>query len=357
MTDSAAEPALQSKDEFDWSPINQAILVAAMTIVALLGIFSIRMLALRVTQYHETVFEQYARQALAEQDYGRAVDVCTGALAASVNSSSHHGTVFLLRAQGHEGLGNQDAALADLDRLARFAQRAHYFMDETIRAESAIAATRMGEALLSDARVDEALRAFSAAAVGSGDPVGYLHQLSDNLPVPQYNALWGDTEPYLILRDFGGSDRDRLEMVVEDQGRNVALADAAGDASRIELTAATQDGRSAYGADVFVPLENQEFALRVIARGEGGPMPEVLLAYWFDAARESASTRDGGWADAGGGWRVCEIERNFFAERQREAERNNYGIADGYVSKVAFELARDSASTLVLDRVEIYLPR
>jgi len=357
MTDSAAHPASPAKDEFDWSPINQAILVAAMTIAALLGIFSIRMLALRVTQYHETVFETYARRALADEDFGRVVDICNGALAAGVNTSSHHGTVFLLRAQAHQGMGDLDAAVADLDRLARFAQESHYFLEEDERAESAIAATRIGEALLTDGRAEEALRAFSTAAVGSGDPVSYLHRLADNLPAAQQNALWGTAEPYVTLRDFGGDEQDRLERVVEEQGREIAALEAATDASHIALSPATADGRSAYGADVYVPLENKAFALRVVARGEGGPMPDVLLAYWFDAARVSDATQDSGWRDAGEGWKACEIERDFYAERQRKAEENDYGIAGGYVSKVAFELARDSAPQLWLDRIEVYIQR
>jgi len=358
MTESASREAIpaEASDQEFFTPINQAILVAALAIVAMLGIFAIRGLALRVTQYEVSVFEDYAREALAEQDFDRVIEICNGAMRAGVGRSDHHGVAYLLRAQGFVGKSDRPAALADLDAAAIFSQESHYFMPKDARSEMVVAASKLAEERLSAGDAAGALRAFSAAAVGGGEPVEYLHALARNLPQASREALWGAERPWLVVRRFDVPAGGVIEKMDEEQGRTLLAAGVDGGSGYLELSPATGPGRSSYGDKLYLPLSEKAYALRVIARGEGGPLPEVLLAYWFETARQSAHTVDSAWRDAGDGWQACDIRRDFYRERLRHATENSYSINDGYISRVSLEFAQDSATKVWLDRVELVLP-
>jgi len=358
MTDTLSDEArpVESPEQDIFTPINQAILVAALAIVAILAIFAIRGLALRVTQYDVSVFEDYAREALTDQDFDRVIEICNGAMRAGVGTSEHHGVAYLLRAQGFAGRGELPAALADLDAAAVFSQESHYFMPEDARGEMVVAASKLAEERLDAGDAAGALRAFSAAAIGGGKPVEYLHALARNLPEASREALWGKERPWLVVRRFDVAAGGVIEKMDEEQGRTLIAAGVDGGSGYLELSPATGPGRSSYGDKLYLPLSEEDYALRVIARGEGGPLPDVLLAYWFDTARQSAHTVDTAWRDAGEGWQACDIRRDFYRERLQHATENSYSINDGYVSRISLEFAQDSATKVWLDRVELVLP-
>ncbi|MBI1321228.1 MAG: hypothetical protein GC168_20065 [Candidatus Hydrogenedens sp.] len=358
MSESASAPDTRAaeSDEVYFSWTNQAILIAALTVVSLLAIFGIRLLALRVTQYEVSVFETYARQALASKDFGRVVEICNGAMRAGVNRSDHHGLVYLLRAQGFAGEGDITKALDDYDSAALFSQESHYFMPEPARQELMAAATAAAEQRLKEGDAPGALRAFSDAAIGSGNPVDYLYTLKQHLSDEEQQSLWGEDKPWLVVRRFDNPAFGTLEPVVEEQGRSLLRSGVDQGSGFLELSPSSAKGRSAYGDKLYLPVSEQPFSLRVVAKGEGGPMPQVLLGYWFEAARESAHTFDDTWTTGDDGWQACLISRDFYRERLQHATKNGYSMNDGVISLVALELAPDSANKLWLDRVELVLP-
>mgnify|MGYP000999986645 CR=1 FL=1 len=150
------------------------ILCVTLAVALIPAFLFIRAVALEVSQYHPSVFESYARQAMAQGRYARAVEFCTGALKASINKDEHHGLVYSLRAKAQLKLGHFKDALDDLDKAAAFWTTRYYFAKDDLREELSETGVELGMALLKQDDYPLALRAFSAAAMGSGQPASVL---------------------------------------------------------------------------------------------------------------------------------------------------------------------------------------
>jgi len=338
--------------------MNQAILVVAMAIVALLAITAIRTLALRVTQYQVSVYEDYTRDALAKGDFARAVEITTGAIKTSVNRSDHWGRAWLLRAVAELKLEQPGDALADLERSNAFFQERYYFAEDQDRGELAATATELGKRYLLEGKADEAYRALSLAATGSGQPVEYLRRLHESLNEEGRAKLWPDGTPRIILREFRGNPDAKLEEVVEQQGRKLTATSV--DASQQESLAgewspATQDGRSVYACDLWMPLTTSPFSLRIAAKSDGGPMPAAFLGCWFDSARQSAHVNEAAWTPGEDGWQTCTFPNGFLNGIKEQGKKLGFSPHDGILNRVGFELQRESAGKVWLHRVELVL--
>jgi hypothetical protein len=360
MTESpaAVQPVPEAAETPVFPVINQAILVVVLAIVALLGITAIRTLALRVTQYQVSVYEGYVRDALAKQEYDRAVEISTGALRSSVNRSDHWGRAWLLRGVAQVKLEDTAAALADLESSGVFFQERYYYAVERDRPELAAAATELARLFLAQQKGPEALRAFSVAAAGSGQAVEYLTRLHESMNEADRALLWPDGTPYIVLRGFQGNPEGKLEVVVEQQGRAPVSSGVApdGSAASIELSQGTSPGRSAYACKAWMPLSDKPFALRLVARAEGGPMPEALLGFWFDSARQSAHTTDAAWVAQPDGSQACTIPNTFIAKLTEQGKAQGFSAHDGILNRAGFEFLPESASKVSLERVELLLP-
>ncbi len=315
-----------------------------------------------VSQYHTSTFETYAREALDARDFTRVLRICTGALKTGQKRSDHWGKVHLLRAKAHAGLGDFPQALAELEAGARFWTRWYYYASNRDRTEAARLGTELGLKFLDSGKIDDALRAFSAAGLAGGGPVKYLYDLSRTLSPAQKAALWS-TEPSLIVEDFEGPDAPVLETLVEEQGRvlrnsriDAAVSRAAGSSALLEVGSGAGRGRSWYGWPVHIPLSERAFALRVFVREEQPSQANVILCYWFDLAHESAATSDRPTEALAGNWKRFDIERDFHAERLAYANKKGYVITGGVINKIGLDLPEGPANRFWVDRIELYLP-
>lgn len=338
---------------------NQALVAAGLTIVALLAITGIRTLALRVTQYQVSVYEDYVRDAMAKGDFARAVEICTGAIRASVNTSAHWGRAWALRAEAHRQAGELPEALADLHSSHTFFQQRYYQAKDADRAQLAGVGTEVGKALLSRNDPASALTAFSVAAAESGRPVEYLQKLQDSLSEPARTMLWPDGAVRVVLRDFTEASGDSgMTAVVEQQGRQVQASgiDSAQQppAAVIGLSPGTKEGRSAYAAAVWMPIMEGPYAIRLVAKANG-PMPQALLNFWFDSARESASISSTEWVPQADGWQTCTIASGFQERVKAQAEQRGFAPHDGILNRAGFEFTPESANQAWLARVELVM--
>ncbi|MFM1918786.1 MAG: hypothetical protein RLZZ303_420 [Candidatus Hydrogenedentota bacterium] len=338
---------------------NQAILIVGLTIVALLAITAIRMLALEVTRYQVDVYEEYTRAALQREAYAEAIELTTGAIRSGVNRSDHHGRALLLRALAHLRMDKLDPALEDLLASGAFFQERYYFAEEQDHAELTTAGTELAQAFLDAGNARAAHQAFGIAAVASSRPVEYITRLRDSLGEQERALLWPDGKPVLTLRDAGAVASDKYVTVVESQGRQVSAMGIEGSSEinslQLELVAPQASGRSVYAVPVWMPLTQEGFTLRFVARAEGGPLPTAFVGFWFDSARESAHALGSGWVDAGEGWQACTLSSNFIEQLREQGRNRGFSIHDGIINQAGFEFSPDSATKVWLDRVEITL--
>lgn len=335
---------------------------AGLTLSLVPAFFFIRAAALEVTQYHVNVFEGYARAALAAGDYDRVLELCTGALHASVNRSDHYGKVYSLRAQAYAGQGNYRDALNELESAAAFWTQRYYYASDDDRSELARLGTDLGQKLIASENYEDARRAYSAAGMGSGRPVEYLYDLRSALDAGQQGKLWPEGA-VLVVQDFR-QDRGNLFLAqLDEQGRTVTASSidpkgslSGGPSAYMALTASTGEGRSLYGVDTYLPLSEKRFGLRVFLREDPGLETNVTLSYWFEAARVSVSTRDAATVALPDGWRRFEILRDFYGERLLEANQQGYVVTDGIINKISLEVSPGPACRFWVDRIELFIP-
>lgn len=339
-----------------------ALLWVVLTLALAPGIMLIRALALEVTQYQPASFESYARESLAKGDYDRVIELCTGALKTGVNRSDHWGKVYALRAQAYAGMNNLPKALSELESCAAFWTKKYYYATDEARSEIAEFGTALGRRFLDAGNVDDALRAFSAAGVGSGKPAEYLEQLTGKLSAEQKTRLWPET-PFLMVQDFRGETAGVFEKLVEEQGRRLQSNRIDSSVSRtgkssalLEVSESTEGGRSWYGAVAYLPVSEKPFALRVYVREQTPTESKVLLTYWFDSARKSADTVNTATETLADGWKRFDIRRDFYKEQLAEANGKGYSITDGIINNIGLSLAPGPANRFWVDRVELYLP-
>lgn len=345
---------------FSWKAIVAAW--AVLTVAILPALAFVVLTEREVSQYSTFTFEHYVRQALEAGRFSRAVRICTGALKVGLSRSDHWGKAYLLRAKAHAGEGKIANALDDLETSARLWSRSFYFATEADRGEIAVLGTELGRRLLEADDLEGARRAVSAAGVGSGRPVEYLHEQSAALPEPLRRKLWPE-EPGLLIEDYGGFEAPRFETMFDEQGRKLvassldAAASPRGDRCAVfDVTASSKPGSSLYGIRVCIPLSKKPFAIRTRLKLDPPQDARVTLGYWFEPARKSAATHDGASRDLEAGWRLFDIRRNFFAERAEYAKQNGYDPAEGIINRVDVSFEPGPAARCWVDRIELYIP-
>ncbi|HEX73236.1 MAG TPA: hypothetical protein ENN65_07975 [Candidatus Hydrogenedentes bacterium] len=356
-TDSTPRPPLLSA----WQKI---VLWLVCSLALIPGFHFIRLASLEVSQYQVSTFESYAREAIADGRHQRAIEFCTGALKSGINRSDHHGKVFALRAQAYAGMNRLPQALAELEAAAAFWTRRYFYATEEDREESAQFGKTLARRFLDADDAGSALRAFSAAGMISGHPVEFLYAMRETLSPADQARVWGaEGPPRIFVNDFRNPDAARLEQVVEEQGRTLVSAGQdpierrqGAAAVMLELGAAQNEGRSWYSMDTYLPLSQKPFALRLHIKQEPPIGAAVVLGYWFESARQSATTLHQDALEEKEGWKQYIIERDFHNERLAEANEKGYSVADGFINKIGISLPPGPAMRIWVSGVELYVP-
>ncbi|MBN2311765.1 MAG: hypothetical protein JXR94_22490 [Candidatus Hydrogenedentes bacterium] len=345
-----------------WGLRHVVALWLALTVALVPALFAVRGAERRVSRYHTGTFERYAREALAAGDFDEALAICTGALETALGRSDHWGTVFVLRAEAYAGLGQADAALAELESCADYWTRSPYYATAAMEDEAAALAAELGAEFAQAQNGRAALRAYSAGALVSGHPVEFLHGLCAGLP-EEYQALVWPDEPFVILEDFESAQAPVFAVWAEEQGRELiasgidpAVSQSGGASAMFEVSASTAEGRSWYRLPVHIPLSERPFALRVWVKEREPSDVQVALAYWFESARTSAGTHHAPTAALDAGWKRFDIERDFCAERLAYANHVGYSAAGGVINIVGLALAPGPANRYWVDRIDLYVP-
>ena len=347
------------------TPLNwkQIVLLWLVVTLALLPVMAFLMASEReVSQYSTLSFEAAARAALEAGDYGRAVRVCTGALRVGLDRSDYWGLAHLLRAQAQMGAGNLAEALTDLRTAARLWTAGYYTATPGSRAEAARVGSDLAERLVESGDVEAARHAVSAAGVCSGRPVDYLHEQAGALSSALKGALWPEG-PCLVLEDFQGSDAPVFATRIDEQGRpplraqsDAPLPGSTARGAALEVGASTKDGRTWYGVPAYIPLSTKSFALRVRVKEEQPSDLSVVVGYWFDLAHKSVDTPESKSTDVGGGWRVFDIRRDFYAERAAYAKKAGYDPEGGIINQINLSPKPGPANRYWIERIELYIP-
>ena len=297
----------------------------------------------------------------AKGDYARVIELCTGALKTGVNRSDHWGKVHLLRAQAHAGMKELPQSLEELEAAVEFWTSKYYFATDEDRAELAQFGTGLGRMYLDGRSTAEALRAFSAAGMGSGKPADYLERLAAELEPGQKSALWPEA-PFLIVKSFANPQAKPLEKMVEEQGRNVSEnrldsehSPGGSGSAVLAVSASTQAGRSWFGVPVYLPVFERPFLLRLYAKQQEASDLGVFLTYWFESSRKSASTVDLKADPIADGWMRFDIRRNFAQERLAEGDQQGYMATGGFINSLGLSLGAGPANRVWLDRIELLL--
>ncbi|MBN2308030.1 MAG: hypothetical protein JXR94_03615, partial [Candidatus Hydrogenedentes bacterium] len=186
----------------------------------------------------------------------------------------------------------------DLRAVTDLWYTAPWYASAEARAELDEFGTAQGLALLDADGAPASLEVFSAVGRGMGDVVGYLHDLHERLDAAVAARLWPG-EPCLILEDFTGAEPPQFAKWAEQQGRELiasGLDDKAtatgGRSAFFEVSASSQEGASAYGVAVNIPLSPKPFALRVRYKEKVASEPALRLNYYFPGVKRGAGTED-----------------------------------------------------------------
>lgn len=334
-----------------------------LTLLLVPGFLYIRAASMEVSQYHVTAFEGFARKALEEQDYERAIEICTGAKNSAVNRSDHWGDVYSLRACAYFGMGNYRDALNELELAANFWTRRYYYATEETREKLARMGAELGTNLAAGGNHADALRAFSAGAMVSGEPVAYLREQATKLDSELRAALWPQ-EPYIVIQDFHAANAQPLESVLNEQERPIQKLGITNEIARAEGSSAVvavgpsqhPEGWCWFAFDTYLPIVEQNFALRAYLRHEQDARVRILLGYWFELAQQSANTFHDATRTLADGWRHYDIERDFHRERTEAAREAGYLATGGIINKIGVDVPPGGPNRIWLDRVELYLP-
>jgi hypothetical protein len=315
-----------------------------------------------VSQYSTLTFESCARKAIENHEFAHAVRVCTGAFRVGIGRSDFWGKAYLLRAQAHARAQDNAAALADLDTAARLWSQAPYNATPELRNEIALFGTQFGLERLEAGDVSAALRAISDAAMGSGDPVEYLHAKAETFPEATKRALWPDG-PCITVEGYGGEHPASFEAFEAGQSRKVLAARVDASGGRAGGPCEAVDlGEGGSGESIFtilvnIPVSPKPFALRAVFNEEPAGTAKLFVNYWFDFARRSASTTDAASVDLGDGWTRIEAKRDFFAERADFAKRERYDPAGGVINRIGLSFPPGPALRCRIDRIELFIPQ
>ena len=335
----------------------------ALLILLLLPVLAFVILAEReVSQYSTLTFESHVRKAIEERAFSRAVRICTGALKTGISRSDYWGKAYLLRAEAHAGEELTAKVLDDLETAARLWSRSPYNATEEDFKEITRFGTDFGLRLLDAGDMAGARRAISAAAMGSGYPVEYLHEQAAALPAPVKQALWPEG-PCITIEGYGGEVPPQFTARANDQERKLLSTRIDESAGRdggacafLDLGPASTSGDSTFAIPVSIPVSEKPFALRLTLKEEPSASTKVMLVYWFDLARKSAATTDSASTDLGGGWKSFEIKRNFHEERVALAKREGYDPAGGVISSIGLSFAQGPAMKCWIGKIELFIP-
>lgn len=334
-------------------------------IVALLPLFLAASWAgSEVANYQVTTFESAARRALKAGDYDAAMKYCNGAMKTGHNQSEHWGRVYTLRALAYMGEGTMKRAAREVVLAGDFFSRRYYFAEEQDRQEVPQVADALGRRLLRDGNAPLALKVFSAGILASAQPVQALHALSEALSPEERSALWGTGEPRILINAFLDAKENGPRQVVNEQRRAVGPVrlEQNGvlnipDVASLDLGPSEQEGVCWLGIPVYLPLDARPFGIRVRVKEEPALAAKVQLGYWFESPQKSATTEDPAELDAEGGWKVCDIRRDFLIERANEALRNGYSPEGGVINSISLSVPPGEASAVSFGVAELYLPK
>ena len=345
-------------------PVKYVVAIWLVLTVLLVPFLAFLILAEReVSQYSTLTFESNVRKALDQRAFNRAVRICTGALKIALGRGDYLGKAHLLRARAYAGQQEMAKALDDLDTSARLWRRSPYNATLEDRKEIAGFGTELGLQLLDAGDVVGARRAISDAGSGSGRPVEYLYEQASVLPAPLKQTLWPEG-PCIEIEGYRGEELSAFAASRNDQERKVLNARIEKSGGRdggacafLDLSAATNPGDSLYTIPISIPLSEKPFALR-LALKEDPPEPvKIMLSYWFELARKSASTLDATNTDIGGGGKLFEIKRDFCEERAALAKSQGYDPAGGVINSIGVSFVQGPALRCWIDKVELYIPQ
>ncbi|MFO7975914.1 MAG: hypothetical protein R6V12_14910 [Candidatus Hydrogenedentota bacterium] len=266
---------------------------AALALVLLLGLLAAagvsRWVQETVHRYHPLVFEDAARAALEAEDFERAVTICTGNLRYTNNILASRRVAHLLRAKAYFHVGKSLEAIADIEEAEAYWRAARYNTDIAARQELKQFASTAGYAFLKEEDTHTALRLFSLAGMGSGEPLEYIKKLTDSLNAHQTAALWSG-EPYLIVEDFEQADDVLFTHWFERTGRTTNVtrvtltsspSSESSHAAKISASPAEKEGRSWYTIPFFMHMTDQPCRIRAFIICEKGSPPGLIVGQFF----------------------------------------------------------------------------
>ncbi len=315
-----------------------------------------------VSEFSTLLFKSRAEKAIESGSFDRAIRICTGALRVGISRSDYWGTAYFVRAKAHAGKKDFGKALDDIETAARLWSRAPYNASEQDRDEISAFGVEFCKEFVDGGDIAGALRAISAAAMGSCNPVDFLHRQSAGLPEQYRNALWPDG-PFIVVEGYGGEQPPEFSSLTENSGRKLIASRIDSSGGRegrrcavLEL-AAGSGGESICNFPVSIPLSDKPFAFRVAVKPEPECAAKLFVGYWFDYARKSDATNDGTVRDLGDGWRLIELKRDFFTERTAAAKKGGYDASGGVINRIGLSLPPGDALRCIVDRVELSIPQ
>ncbi|HOD51626.1 MAG TPA: hypothetical protein PKJ78_16425 [Candidatus Hydrogenedentes bacterium] len=347
------EQTLESKDKTaSFIPdLRQGMLLAGVLAgLILAAMVSIQWVQYTVHRYHPFVFEDDARKALEDGDFGLAVDICTGNLLYAGNQFRSHGLVHLLRAKAYFSEGSFSKALDDLAEADTYWRNSFRNAREADRQEIKDFATEMGRTCLATGDAAQALSLFSLAGSGSGEALAYLEGLRASLSAAEAASLWPGGE-YLIVRDFAHPRYALFQTWTERTGRTVDMGPTSivlspplpvMQAARIAANRAPKEGMSWYSTPFYMRIPERPCRFRATILVKSGPPPRLLLGHFYPETGLGGTTT--------GEAPFLLSDEDYAVEAVLPGR--GAGEPAGYIVRVGFALPRDECE-YVIKRIDL----
>lgn len=254
-------------------------------------------------------------------------------------------------------------AVADLGATASFWRNWPQYATDLGRLTLTELARKRGIELLKSQDPDLALRTFAIAAQGSGDPVGFLYRLRDELGENQRAALWPN-ECRLPLESFEYIQYKPFYPWRSSEGRSVEHNEVVtnlgvdGTASAyLSVSDPVHEGASWYTLSVGIPVTERPFGLRFWVRpASPSATTGLALAYLPELSRQMNLRMDLRLVEDDSGWHRVDLGQDIAAAAVEGARKmSGRDLSQVRISYIGLNV-QGPANEFQLDRIEVYLP-
>ncbi len=217
---------------------------------------------------------------------------------------------------------------------------------------------RLAQTLAESERPSAAIRVLSALGRAGRNPVNYLYRLQEDLAPELRAKLWPE-QPYLILTDFRHRPEKVFKRSLDAQNRETVAStlDTEAAQARIELGPSVLGGRCWYTLPTTgLEVSAKPFRLTAAVHCEPACVPHLILRFWLDDTKTTASMIVENSEEGPDGWRHFDTDTESLYVWEQIKWTSGATAKDPSVLDIGIDLPEGPALTCLVKDIRIALP-